>query len=430
MAKTVSDEKDQRPTERSKSRKNPGPTGKQIEKRAAILAEAIRQMNQRGASFLSLNSVAIAVGLSRNTLYYYFKSRVDLIYGCYLMAAESMAQDLRTAHNVDQCADRCLRRFINASLHGERVAVSDITHLNESQQANITLLRQQNEAQLQTLVQRGIDQGSLRPINPAIACQVLLGMLNWSQLSSLWFYGPGAKPNKLAMAAAITDLFLHGIARDKNFQFICTVDQKSIHKTEFNAFDNNSLNEERRRQLLAKAALLFNQRGIDAVSLEDIASHIGTSKGAVYHYYKDKPSLVRACYQQAFSHYDLIIATAEESADSDLEAILSIGHLNCQAQAGEFPPLILQAGESVFCENYTATVNRLAQKMQEMRLRSITAGKLRDFDNYSIEVSSGANFWISRWRKQNPEYAEQLGPIKLANIVSDILSLGLKVRKA
>jgi AcrR family transcriptional regulator len=43
---------------------------KRAVKREALLDEATRQINMRGAGAVSLNAIAEAAGLSRNTLYY------------------------------------------------------------------------------------------------------------------------------------------------------------------------------------------------------------------------------------------------------------------------------------------------------------------------------------------------------------------------
>ena len=411
----------------SETSAQPTLSGKKTLKREKILVEAISQMNERGASFLSLNSVAVSMGLSRNTLYYYFKSRADLIYSCYLRAANAMADDLESACLVDSCPVQRIRRFIIASLASERIAISDLTLLDDAQRQTITTLRKRNEDQLSRLIQQGIERESFRHINPVIACQVLLGLLNWSQLSSHWFNDIEA-PSPQTAADTIINLFLDGICRDSALKFECTINYQALQSTTFNAFDPDSVNEEKRRQLLGKASLLFNQRGIDAVSLDDIAQHIGTSKGAVYHYFKDKPSLVRACYKQAFDQYDSFIEASTRKNLTDLESLLSIGHLHSQAQASSFPPLILQPGEAVFFDDYSAIADRLREKIDVLRQRCLLDGSIRDIDSNGVHTSAGAHFWISKWQQDNPKAASELDSRDLADAIYAIISQGIKKR--
>lgn len=56
-------------------------------------------------------------------------------------------------------------------------------------------------------------------------------------------------------------------------------------------------NRRRRTQALSEAALtLFLERGIDQVTIDDIAREAGTAKGNFYRYFKDKTDLVRAIF--------------------------------------------------------------------------------------------------------------------------------------
>ena len=48
------------------------------------------------------------------------------------------------------------------------------------------------------------------------------------------------------------------------------------------------------------ASQLFNRRGIDGVSLDDITAELGATKGALYHYLDNKADLVVRCYRRSF----------------------------------------------------------------------------------------------------------------------------------
>src|SRR5687768_2202532 len=52
----------------------------------ALLDAAAAEFNLYGVSGASLPRIAKAIGLTRAALYYYFKSREDLAYRCYLRA--------------------------------------------------------------------------------------------------------------------------------------------------------------------------------------------------------------------------------------------------------------------------------------------------------------------------------------------------------
>ena len=63
-------------------------------------------------------------------------------------------------------------------------------------------------------------------------------------------------------------------------------------------------------QLMGAASRLFNRRGLDGASLDDISASVGATKGAVYHYFDDKTDLITRCYERAFELYGLFMETA------------------------------------------------------------------------------------------------------------------------
>ncbi len=75
--------------------------------------------------------------------------------------------------------------------------------------------------------------------------------------------------------------------------------------------------EERRGEILDKAAAMFAERGFDATSMSSIASGLGVSKALVYHYFQSKEELL---YQMLHSHCLLLVETAARAVQSSKEA--------------------------------------------------------------------------------------------------------------
>ena len=71
-----------------------------------------------------------------------------------------------------------------------------------------------------------------------------------------------------------------------------------------NPFDRDAAAAMKIETVLATASRLFNRRGIDGVSLDDVTAELGATKGALYHYFEDKADLVRRCYERAFDFYE------------------------------------------------------------------------------------------------------------------------------
>jgi len=72
-------------------------------KHSAILSRAAKLFNTKGARATTLSDVAEKLGLTKTSLYYYVKTKEDLIYQCY---NASMQQALRSLDDIEkQTAD-------------------------------------------------------------------------------------------------------------------------------------------------------------------------------------------------------------------------------------------------------------------------------------------------------------------------------------
>lgn len=405
-------------TEQLKQKQAAPMSAKREIKLKEILNAAACQMNEWGVTTVSLNKVAKVVGLSRNALYYYFKDRRDLISACYELSSEMLATDLEEAIQSTDGASERIENFVKRRLsfdRQEQAILSDLDILPEPQRSEIHALHQKNIRVLETIIQEGIDREELRPVNTAIAAQVLLGMLSWTQLWQKW-NGINA-----AAAKAMNESFLRGISTNRDYPFECPVSVQALRARPVNLFDQACIGEEKRLQLIGVSSLLFNQKGIDATSLEDIAEHIGASKGSIYHYFKDKPSLVNACYIQAFEQYELFVKIGQDMGKNGLDQVLIALHLNCQAQASKNPPLILQRGISSFSEDYNLRAQKLVDQYQLIRSRAIKDGSYRDGGKTSVELSAGAFFWIQNWLIEHPSTQD----LQLADAICEIISGGI-----
>jgi len=86
--------------------------------------------------------------------------------------------------------------------------------------------------------------------------------------------------DRARIAQAILDIFLHGFAADPEAVFTCPLHVENLERRSINVFDNKQASEEKTRQLIDAASWLFNRRGCDGVSLDDIGASLGATKGA------------------------------------------------------------------------------------------------------------------------------------------------------
>ncbi|MFE3023200.1 TetR/AcrR family transcriptional regulator [Nocardia tengchongensis] len=87
--------------------------------------------------------------------------------------------------------------------------------------------------------------------------------------------------------------------------------------------------ESTRANLMAAARVLFAERGYAGVSTPEIVERAGSSRGALYHQFKDKKDLFRAVYEQEQQEIlQQIAATMAEAPPTDPMAVLETGLRN------------------------------------------------------------------------------------------------------
>lgn len=401
-------------------------TEKRDAKRLEVIRVASLKMNERGATSISLSEVAEGSGLSRNALYYYFKDRMDLIYACYLYAGEAAEADLRIVQGENSGVLQKLSSYIKRTLLGgsaERAVLTDVDILPEPRRQVICDINERNILILESIIEQGIVSGEIRKVDPKVTVQVVQGMLSWAQL---WYRWAGLEENDLnnhysIAANGIEQVIFYGISLDREFQFKCDLKLPLLMARQINTFDSKNLHQEKRFQLVGAASLLFNCRGIDAASLDDIAVYIGATKGAIYHYFKDKPALIKACFLQAFDQYEKIVDIASKYNIDPLNKLLVVLHLNCQAQMSKSPPLILQGIKSPLAHKYADRSKAIASNLDNIRSVAVSEGLHGNTDKNIISLAPGAFFWIPRW------YAKQsrISEIDLADEICKITSVGI-----
>jgi AcrR family transcriptional regulator len=76
--------------------------------------------------------------------------------------------------------------------------------------------------------------------------------------------------------------------------------------------------------LLAVAVEVFNERGYDGTSMEDLSQRLGISKSAIYHHVQSKDELLRLAIDRAL---DGLFIVLDETRRLDAPAIAKLEHL-------------------------------------------------------------------------------------------------------
>lgn len=148
----------------------------------ALVEIASVMLNKEGYGGLSLGNVAEVLGITKQALYYYTRSKEDLLYKCYVRAldlAEAAYDhaDLHGTSGLDKVA-HFVRFHLNPE--SETYAILDnIGALTPEHRKAISSRAKTLEQRMRGFIREGMRDGSIRPIDPKFTEFWILGALEW-----------------------------------------------------------------------------------------------------------------------------------------------------------------------------------------------------------------------------------------------------------
>jgi AcrR family transcriptional regulator len=379
-------------------------TGGRAAKRSEVLAAASREFNAHGIGRTSFSRIARDIGLTRAALYYYVKDRQDLVRQCYERTCEVMAADLASAERIDSSGLDRLLGFLRFSLDPDRApgaVLSELAYLTGPAHEIVAKAHGENIARLCAIVRSGVADGSLRPCDDEAIAQAIFGVIAWIPLSVGWLEGEDPTYRERTVQA-VADLVSDGLAADPNVAFHPPIGAAAFRPRPAAAFDREGQAAAKREQILATASALFNRKGVDATSLDEIAAALGATKGAFYHYLDNRTELMTRCYARAFDLFDAFADAAERLGRNGLEKGLIGLHLNVEAQILGLAPLVQMIGiEALPASVRTDLRHRsrvLQQRFTAFQLEGIAQGITRGVDVDAVaQLGAGVFEWLPKW---------------------------------
>lgn len=184
-------------------------------KRKAIIREAARVFNRRGSRGTTLEDVAERLGVSKAALYRYVNNKNDLLCACHEEAMGIAFENLERGERAGQNGLDTIRIAMTGYLCemisdlGVPVLLLEENALEQgSARRRIVSLRDAFEMRLRKLVERGIADGSIVPVNPKLAVFSLLGTVHWV---TKWYSPDGAWSGE-EVSSALIELATRGFA--------------------------------------------------------------------------------------------------------------------------------------------------------------------------------------------------------------------------
>ena len=183
-------------------------------KRKALIQEAARAFSARGYHDTSLVDVARELGVTKGALYYYVKSKQEILFECHMSSIELGDRAIEHARSIDgsgfdsvvALAHRYMELLVGES--GTLAVLTEFDALEPETRKIVAAGRTRFGNTFRELLERGQADGSVRgAINAKIAEFFYLGAVNWA---TRWF-DPGGELDGSRVAAQFADLFAAAI---------------------------------------------------------------------------------------------------------------------------------------------------------------------------------------------------------------------------
>jgi AcrR family transcriptional regulator len=398
-------------------------------RREQLLDQAARELNSKGISMTSLTDVADKLGFSRASLYYYVEDREDLMFQVYLRSAEIMARRLGEAAHSGGGALRVVGDFIARTLdpaEPELAALSEIGLLDQAARETVLGIFEAIVARLASLLETGAKAGDIRCCDFEIVARTIISIIHSIPLNSP--LALALRVTRGEIIAAAKDILANGFDSDRSREVNPPpIDFSPLLTQPGGLFDRGAQFDAKREKILAAASQLFNRRGVDTTSLDDIASAVGATKRTLYHYVGDKQTILSACYARTDRIFSFIREQAEAQGGSALETLIAVLRANAIShQRDDIEPLRSSTGyDSLSEEEKVLATERgrvLVQAYRALCREAHIERSMRDVNRDCLLLfMRGAGSWLAK----GLIHADDQRKAKIAAEIADLLRLGL-----
>ena len=175
-------------------------------------AKAFRRLGYHGAT---VEHIAAAMHMKKGNLYYYFKNKEEILFGCHQYSLDRLALILADVEQAGLPADEQLRRLIVAfvhtildELHGAALFL-DLEALSPAHLKAAIAQRDAFERDVRRVIEHGIAEGTFGPGDPKLLAFAMFGAVNWIPR---WF-NPTGPSSSQEIADRFADYLIGGLRR-------------------------------------------------------------------------------------------------------------------------------------------------------------------------------------------------------------------------
>ncbi|MEQ1727864.1 MAG: TetR/AcrR family transcriptional regulator [Vicinamibacterales bacterium] len=199
----------------ARRRTPPGATGTSgSDTRVEILKAAAGAFKRLGYHGATLEEIAAVLKMKKGNLYYYFRSKEEILFACHQYSMDRLLDVLHTVEQEDLPPEQKLRHLIVAfvhtildDLHGTALFL-DIKALGARRLKQAIARRDEFDRGVRQVIQQGVDWGDFDPkVDPKLLSFAMMGAVNWIPR---WYSADGPSTSK-DIADRFADYLIAGL---------------------------------------------------------------------------------------------------------------------------------------------------------------------------------------------------------------------------
>ncbi len=184
-------------------------------KKREILRSAAGAFRRRGFSGASMEDITAALGMTKGSVYYYFKNKQEILFFCQDHSLDRMLAGAARIERMKAPADEKLARLVDAQLRcmldelDGAAAHLEVSALPPARLRRIIVKRDRYEAALRRVIASGVRTRVFSPCDPKLAALAVLGAINWA---ARW-YRPDGPATVERISESFNALLIRGLLR-------------------------------------------------------------------------------------------------------------------------------------------------------------------------------------------------------------------------
>ncbi|MCE9581768.1 MAG: TetR/AcrR family transcriptional regulator [Planctomycetes bacterium] len=190
---------------------------KALERRLEIARAAAAVFRRKGFAAATTEDIAGALGMTKGSLYYYFRDKPDILWFCQNYSLDRMLADAARIRRSGAPPAARLRDLVRSQMAlmldelAGTAAHIQTDALDRSRWRKLVAKRDRYEGELRSIVADGVRRRDFRAVDPATAARAILGAVNWT----ITWFRPGGKRRSDEVAADFAELFVEGLRSRK-----------------------------------------------------------------------------------------------------------------------------------------------------------------------------------------------------------------------